>query len=188
MTARSGNRARTTPCAGSFPTLPRSLQAQNRSASLGKSPHAARGNFPSPPADSLDFSLSTPYPLPIRQHHACSQGSRSVSAPAPLLPCSLPGQRRFPLLPSCSLRLTLAVTCNIGGMSDRKGRLAARVRAHRARLREQGLRPVQIWVPDVRAPQFATAAHAQSAAVAASDQADDDQAFIDAISWDAEPE
>ncbi|MPY85831.1 MAG: DUF3018 family protein [Actinophytocola sp.] len=73
-------------------------------------------------------------------------------------------------------------------MSSRKDRLAARVRAHRARLREQGLRPVQIWVPDVRAPQFATAAHTQSAAVAASEQADDDEAFIDAISWDAEPE
>ena len=27
-----------------------------------------------------------------------------------------------------------------------------RVREHRARLRAQGLRPVQIWVPDVRAP------------------------------------
>lgn len=73
-------------------------------------------------------------------------------------------------------------------MSNRKASLVERVRAHRARLREQGLRPVQIWVPDVRAPQFATAAHAQSAAVAASEHAADDQAFIDAISWDAEPE
>jgi len=32
---------------------------------------------------------------------------------------------------------------------------ANRVRAHRQRLREQGLRPIQIWVPDVRSPQFA---------------------------------
>ncbi|MGH9291402.1 MAG: antitoxin MazE-like protein, partial [Acidimicrobiales bacterium] len=29
-----------------------------------------------------------------------------------------------------------------------------RVAEHRARLRAQGLRPVQIWVPDVRAPGF----------------------------------
>lgn len=59
-----------------------------------------------------------------------------------------------------------------------------RVAAYRARLREQGLRPVQIWVPDVRAPEFARAAHEQSAAIAASEQDADDQAFVDAISWD----
>lgn len=68
---------------------------------------------------------------------------------------------------------------------DRGASLArARVAAHRARLREQGLRPVQIWVPDVRAPEFAQAAHEQSAAIAASEQDADDQAFVDAISWD----
>ncbi len=46
-------------------------------------------------------------------------------------------------------------------------RIRQRVAAHRARLRAQGLRPVQIWVPDVRAPGFAA----------------EDQAFVDAISW-----
>jgi L,D-peptidoglycan transpeptidase YkuD (ErfK/YbiS/YcfS/YnhG family) len=60
----------------------------------------------------------------------------------------------------------------------------ARVAAHRARLRRQGLRPVQIWVPDVRAPEFARAAHEQSAAIAASETDADDQAFVDAITWD----
>ena len=29
-----------------------------------------------------------------------------------------------------------------------------KVREHRERLRRQGLRPIQIWVPDVRAPAF----------------------------------
>jgi len=43
-----------------------------------------------------------------------------------------------------------------------------RVREHRARLRAQGLRPVQIWVPDVRAPGFAEEHTASLAAVAAS--------------------
>lgn len=57
-----------------------------------------------------------------------------------------------------------------------------RVHEHRRRLRAQGMRPVQIWVPDVRAEGFATAAAAQSAAVAASDHAEDDQAFVDAVS------
>jgi Protein of unknown function (DUF3018) len=59
--------------------------------------------------------------------------------------------------------------------------LAQRVRSHRQRLRAQGLRPVQIWVPDVRAPQFAVQAHEQSLAVASSGHARDDQAFIDAL-------
>ena len=62
-----------------------------------------------------------------------------------------------------------------------------KVRAHRVRLRKQGLRPVQIWVPDVRAKAFVRAAHRQSLAVARSPHARADQAFVDAISaWDAE--
>jgi len=60
-----------------------------------------------------------------------------------------------------------------------------KVGEHRARLREQGLRPIQIWVPDVRAPSFRAEAHRQSAAVAASAEQAEDQAFIDAASdWD----
>ncbi len=60
-----------------------------------------------------------------------------------------------------------------------------KVQEHRQRLRDQGLRPIQIWVPDVRAPGFRAEAHRQSLAVAASAQAADDQAFIDAAStWD----
>lgn len=65
-----------------------------------------------------------------------------------------------------------------------------RVREYRQRLREQGLRPVQIWVPDVRAPEFVAEAHRQSAAIATSEHDTDDQAFVDAISvnWDTEAE
>jgi hypothetical protein len=62
-----------------------------------------------------------------------------------------------------------------------------KVRQHRERLRERGLRPIQIWVPDVRAPSFRSEAHRQSLAVAASDHAREDQAFIDAVSdWGGE--
>ena len=57
-----------------------------------------------------------------------------------------------------------------------------KVRAHRARLRRQGLRPIQIWVPDVRSPAFAAEAHRQSLAVARSKRAREDQDFIDAVS------
>lgn len=57
-----------------------------------------------------------------------------------------------------------------------------KVRAHRARLRRQGLRPIQIWVRDVRSPAFAAEAHRQSLAVARSRRAGEDRGFIDAIS------
>jgi surfactin synthase thioesterase subunit len=57
-----------------------------------------------------------------------------------------------------------------------------KVGAYRERLRSQGLRPIQIWVPDVRAPSFRSEAHRQSLAVAASAHAREDQAFIDAMS------
>ena len=57
-----------------------------------------------------------------------------------------------------------------------------KVREHRERLREQGLRPIQIWVPDVRSPAFRSEAHRQSLAIATSSHAHDDQAFIDAVS------
>jgi hypothetical protein len=61
-----------------------------------------------------------------------------------------------------------------------------KVEEHRARLREQGLRPIQIWVPDVRSPAFRAAAHRQSLAVAGGAHACDDQAFIDAVSDSAD--
>ena len=57
-----------------------------------------------------------------------------------------------------------------------------KVRADRQRLREQGLRPIQIWIPDVHSTAFMTEAHDQCLAVAASPHAAEDQTFIDAIS------
>ena len=62
-----------------------------------------------------------------------------------------------------------------------------KVRAHRKRLRRQGLRPIQIWVPDMRSPAFVAEAHKQSLAVARSPHALEDQNFIDAMSdWGGE--
>jgi hypothetical protein len=57
-----------------------------------------------------------------------------------------------------------------------------KVRAHRQRLREQGLRPVQFWLPDVRSPAFKAEAHRQSLAVASSPYAREDQDYVDAVS------
>lgn len=45
---------------------------------------------------------------------------------------------------------------------------------YRQRMRAAGLRPVQIWVPDSRAPGFAEKCHQQARAVAASDPAGDE--------------
>ena len=60
--------------------------------------------------------------------------------------------------------------------------IAERVKQRRTRLREAGLRPVQIWVPDVRARSFVAAARKQSKAIAASELATTDQRFIDSAS------
>jgi hypothetical protein len=46
---------------------------------------------------------------------------------------------------------------------------------------------VQIWVPDVTAEGFAAEAHRQARAVATSEAAEDDQAFVDAVTeWPSE--
>ena len=55
-------------------------------------------------------------------------------------------------------------------------------RDYRQRLREQGLRPIQIWVPDVHSPAFRSEAHRQSLAVASGPYAVQDQIFLDSIS------
>ena len=62
-----------------------------------------------------------------------------------------------------------------------------RVSNYRARLRAQGLKPIQIWVPDVRSRAFLEQAHLQSLAVSRSPSAGEDQAFVDAVAdWSDE--
>ena len=56
-----------------------------------------------------------------------------------------------------------------------------KVREHRERLRAQGMRPVQIWVTDVHAPEFAAEARRQSLLVAQSPEEAEIQAFIDSV-------
>lgn len=59
----------------------------------------------------------------------------------------------------------------------------AKVKAHRDKLRAQGLRPIQIWVPDTRAPGFAEEVRRQCRLANASAHAKDDQDFVDSVSW-----
>lgn len=62
-----------------------------------------------------------------------------------------------------------------------------RVARHRAVLREKGLRPVQIWVPDTRAPGFAAQAHRESLAAASDPETRQVLDFIeDVTDWDVE--
>jgi hypothetical protein len=63
-----------------------------------------------------------------------------------------------------------------------------RVGEYRRRMRERGLRPLQVWVPDVRTATFAAEAHRQASLIAAADETNDDQDFVEAIStpWDEE--
>jgi hypothetical protein len=49
-----------------------------------------------------------------------------------------------------------------------------RVQKHRDALRRAGLRPVQIWVPDTRRPDFADECRRQTRLVAQADQQDQD--------------
>ncbi len=62
-----------------------------------------------------------------------------------------------------------------------------KVRAHRERLRRRGLRPLQIWVPDVRSRTFAREARRQSLLVANDAFEREAQDFVDAVSeWPRE--
>lgn len=62
---------------------------------------------------------------------------------------------------------------------------AQRVAKRRAALRSQGLRPIQIWVPDTRAPGFAEECARQAAIVEAANRADPElMEFMDAAAAD----
>ncbi len=58
------------------------------------------------------------------------------------------------------------------------------MRHYRERLRSQGLRPVQIWVPDCRAPHFQESIRQQ---IQQLDSADENEAldFIDQVAEDS---
>lgn len=65
--------------------------------------------------------------------------------------------------------------------------ITERVEKHRAGLRAAGLRPLQIWVPDVRRPGFTEECRRQSMLAAAADSQDAGLAeFMDAAIEDIE--
>jgi hypothetical protein len=56
---------------------------------------------------------------------------------------------------------------------------ASRRAAHRAEMRASGLRAIEIWVPDTRAPGFAEEARRQSLLITAESDFDDMMDFIE---------
>jgi hypothetical protein len=60
--------------------------------------------------------------------------------------------------------------------------LSERVRTHRQNLRAAGLRPIQIWVPDTRAPGFAEECARQSQVIRESASEKDLMDFIEQAS------
>ncbi len=63
-----------------------------------------------------------------------------------------------------------------------------RMAGYRQRMREAGLRPVQIWVPDTRSPAFAETCRRQARAVVAHDPAGDEiMQFISSVTEWPEP-
>ena len=56
-----------------------------------------------------------------------------------------------------------------------------KVRTHRARLRANGMRPVTMWVPDMRSPKFAAEARRQCLLANNSPYASADQAWVDSM-------
>jgi hypothetical protein len=75
----------------------------------------------------------------------------------------------------------MATASNRPSAAKRKAN-RAKVAAYRARMRAQGLRQIQMWVPDTRSPEFAKEARRQSRALARSPHAKEDLAFIESLS------
>jgi hypothetical protein len=69
-----------------------------------------------------------------------------------------------------------------GGASMTAEAKRDKVRRYRESMRRQGLRPLQIWVPDRNAPGFAEELQRQVRAIVESEQEKDDMAFVEAIS------
>ena len=62
---------------------------------------------------------------------------------------------------------------------------APRMKQYRDRLRAAGLRPIQLWVPDTRAPGFSAECRRQSVVVAHDRSETDAAVFIEAAgAWD----
>ncbi len=64
---------------------------------------------------------------------------------------------------------------------------SARTRRYREAMRKRGLRPVQVWVPDTRSPEFAERVRRECARMNAADERDGLMDWVEAVSVFDEP-
>ena len=57
----------------------------------------------------------------------------------------------------------------------------AKVKTHRDRMRKMGLRPIQVWVPDVTSPEFVREARRQSLLIARDPEEKEIMAWLDSV-------
>lgn len=75
----------------------------------------------------------------------------------------------------------------IKGCTQMPSKTASRVQKHRLALRDAGLRPLQIWVPNIQSPGFFEECRRQSALVALADRSNSElMAFLDEALSDLE--
>ena len=65
--------------------------------------------------------------------------------------------------------------------STNRSKTRDKVRTHREKLRRLGLRPIEIWVPDVTSPAFVREARRQSKRLAKDPDGNEVQAWIDSL-------
>ena len=75
-----------------------------------------------------------------------------------------------------------AVACNVEAMVVP---VTERMRDHRARLRAEGFRPVQLWLPDTRQPEFLAQARRESLLANRTVDHDETMAWLDYLNEDA---
>jgi DNA-binding LacI/PurR family transcriptional regulator len=105
----------------------------------------------------------------------------SDASASSLLAVRLVGGKLSLVVTKATETLTLHVTKE-STMASAPKSSRERVQRYRDRMRAQGLRPTTFWVPDTKSEEFRRHAHADSVAIAQSDQEADDQAFIDSVS------
>ena len=70
-------------------------------------------------------------------------------------------------------------------MQPRRHTVRETASRYRARMRDQGFRPLQLWVPDTRSPKFAAECRRQSLSIARSPEGDV-ESFLEAAAQEIE--
>ena len=71
-------------------------------------------------------------------------------------------------------------------MATTRDALLENVRRYRERMKAQGFRQLNLWVPDTRSPEFAKECQRQSRLAAQHDSESDSMDFLDAAAGDVE--